>query len=206
MLGVDGGAQRSQKWRERLREHEFHGEVVQRRNRHLRLLPLAGLIVQVPKLERSPARRLEIVVVDHPIEGELHVVGGERGAVVPLHVVAQMEYPAQPVVGTLPRPGQKRLDLIVQPRGLGKALEQVAEHPRRSGVSGQLEVEREGLGDRRHREGATVLADLIGEHLGVPAQFLHNGHRRNKAPERRRRGHATAELLYGGLGFRFDCF
>ena len=179
--------------------------VVQCRHRHLRLLPLAGLVIQEPELEGSPARRLEVVVVDDPVERELHVVGGERGAVVPLHVVAQIEHPAKPVVGTLPRLGQQRLDLIVQPRGFGEALEQVPQHARRSGVPGQREVEREGLGDRRHRERAPMIADLIGESLGVPAQFLHDGHTRNKSPELSRRRHAPAELLQSGLAHRIDC-
>ena len=115
VLGVDGGAHRTQERSKRLGQDELDRVVAQRRHGHRRLIPLAGVRVQVAKLESGAARRVEVVVVDDSIEGEVDVVGGEGRPVVPQHVVSQVKHPPQAVVGPLPRFCQQWLDLIGQP-------------------------------------------------------------------------------------------
>jgi hypothetical protein len=50
------------------------------------------------------------------VEREHHVVGREGLAVVPLHTLAQLEYPGLAVVGRTPRFGQQGLDAVARPK------------------------------------------------------------------------------------------
>ena len=181
VLRVDRRAHRAEEGRRRHRQDDPDGVVVQRRDLHAVRPPLAG-VVEVAELERRAGRGRDVVVVDDPVEREVHVAGGERPAVVPGHVAAQVERPGQAVLGALPRLGQQGLHLVVQPRRLGQPLEEVPQDVRRSGVGRDGEVEGQRFGDGGDREGAPVRADRVGELLGVGPQL------RNDRVGRRGRG------------------
>ena len=162
---VDRRAHRADEGRERRRQHHPDGVVVHRRDGHRVLDPLP--VLQEAEDERVAGARRDVLVVDDAVEGELHVVRGERCAVVPGDVAAQVEGPGQPVLRVLPGLGQRRLDLVGQPRRLGQALEEQAEQARGVGVVREREVEGQRLADRRRGDRAARRPDLVLERLGA---------------------------------------
>ena len=161
----DRRAHRADEGRERRRQHHPDGVVVHRRHGHRVLDPLA--VLEEAEDERIAGAGRDVLVVDDAIEGELHVVRGERLAVVPGDIAAQGEGPGQPVLRVLPGLGQRRLDLVGQPRRLGQALEEQAEQARGVGVVREREVEGQRLADRRRGDRAARLPDLVLERPGV---------------------------------------
>ena len=86
-----------------------------------------------------------VLVEDHPVEGEHHVVRGERLAVGPLEALAEVEGDGEAVLGDLPGLGQGRLHLIGDGVHLGEA----------------------GVKPRSDVRGARLLGDVVVKGLGV---------------------------------------
>ena len=168
---VDRRAHRTQERRERRRQHELHRVVVDGGHGHRRLLPGAG-VVEVAELEGGAVAGGDVVVVDDAVEREVDIACGEWLAVVPTHALAEVEGPRQAVVRVLPGLGQRRLDLVGEPRHLGQSLEQVAEEPRGVGVVREREVERQRLADGGRRHRPARVADVVLEGVGARAQSL----------------------------------
>ena len=149
-------------------ENALDRVVVQRRDCHRRLLPLAGCLVQEAELEGRAAAGRDVVVVDDAVEGEVHVVGVEWLPVVPPDFPAQVERPRQAVLRALPGLRQRRLHRVGPPRGLGQAVKEVSQNTGRRGIVGNGEVEGKRFGNSRECQGAARLSDGVLEPLGIP--------------------------------------
>ena len=71
----------------------------------------------------------------------------------------------------LPGLGQRGLDLVGEPRGLGQAFEEVSQYAGRGGVVGNGKVEGERLGNGGKRQSSAGIADGVLERLGVPSEL-----------------------------------
>ena len=85
-------------------------------------------------------------------------------------VLPQIERPFQAIIGALPGLGQRRLDGVVQPGGLGQALEHVAEIAGRARVVGKHKVEGQGLRDGGVGNGPAERATSVLERVRIAAQ------------------------------------
>ena len=93
VLWIDCGVHGTEERRKRRRQNALDGVVVERLNGHLGLLPVAGFLVKVTEIERRASAGGDLLVVNDPVEGKRHVVGGEAFAIVPLHVLAKAKGP-----------------------------------------------------------------------------------------------------------------
>ena len=172
VLGIDRSAHGA---KERCKGHWQNDPdrvLVQCCDGHLRFLPVAALLVREPEGERRPAAGRDIVVVDDPIEGEGHVVGGEALPIVPRDVFAQVEGPGQTVIRMFPGLCQRRLDLVRQPGGFGQAFKQVAQDARRLGVARNGQIQSQRLANSRERQSPARLPGGVLEDLGVLSELV----------------------------------
>ena len=87
--------------------------------------------------------------LDRTLDAVLDILGGDRLAVTPDGVLAQLEGPGQPILGNRPALGQFRLDcagLVVE---VGQAQEHLLDRRDRVEVLGQVRIERTWFGHCR---------------------------------------------------------
>ncbi len=137
-------------------------------------LSVRSRLVGIDEDECLAVRGGDAVVVDDAVEGEFHVVGGERRPVMPADVSTQIERPLKPVLRPLPRFRQRGLDFVVQPRGLGQTLEHVTEVIDRTSVVRKDEVEGQGFRDGSVGDCTAMHADGVLELVGIATQPLND--------------------------------